>query len=92
MQKMKPDNFAVRWVLSNKSSEKGMDLLACVCAPPASVQPEKKTSFCRTRNKSPDRGKTTGLVKPNSSNRFSKMDMLTTYIIKFGSLLYACLL
>lgn len=44
MQKMKPDNFAVRRVLDNKSLEKGMDLLACVCAPPASEQPKKKTS------------------------------------------------
>lgn len=41
---MKPDNFVVRWVLDNKSLEKGMDLLSYVCAPPASVQPKKKTS------------------------------------------------
>lgn len=44
MQKMKPGNFALRWVLDNKSLQKGMDLLACVCAPPASVRPKKKTS------------------------------------------------
>lgn len=42
--KMKPDNFVARWVLDNKSLEEGLDLSSCVCAPPASVQPKKKTS------------------------------------------------
>ena len=42
--KTKPDNFAVRWVLDNEASEKGMDVLTCMCTSPASVQLKKKMS------------------------------------------------
>lgn len=41
---MKPDTFAVRWVLDNESLEKGMGLLTCTCTPLARVQLKKKMS------------------------------------------------
>lgn len=53
-----------------------------MCTSSQCATKEENVALCRTRNKSPNRGKTTGLVKPN---RFlcNKMDVLTTYVIKF---------